>query len=183
MADLTTIAAVKTYLGKTDAGDDAVLTALVSAYSQWVISWTNRDFTSNTYDVWRSGRGQVTMLLPQWPIISVQTVNVDGMAILPSPTFGAYGFRFTDRMVTLDGGAIFNFGANNVQIVYTAGYASVPLDIAQAVNELVGLRYKMRDKLEWSSKSLAGETVSLVTKDMPASVSTILKQYQNPVPI
>ena len=50
-------------------------------------------------------------------------------------------------------------------------------------NEIVGLRYTLRDKQGWSSKSLAGETVSLITKDMPASVATVLNQYRAVVPI
>jgi hypothetical protein len=54
----------------------------------------------------------------------------------------------------------------------------VPAEIAQACNELVALRYRLRDKLEWSTKALAGESVSLITKDMPAAVSTILNMYR-----
>ena len=59
-----------------------------------------------------------------------------------------------------------------------AGREEGHADIAQAVNELVGLRYALRDKQGWNSKTLAGETVSFSTKDMPASVATILKQYR-----
>ena len=183
MVDLTTTAAVKAYIGKTDNADDAQIGTLVTAYSQWVRSWTNRDFNVQAYNLWRSGRGGVTLILPQWPLISVDALTIEGQAVSPASTWGAYGFRFTDRAITLSGGACFPPGANNINVAFTAGYATIPPDIAQAVNELVGLRYKMRDKLEWSSKSLAGETVSLVTKDMPASVATILKQYQNVVPL
>jgi hypothetical protein len=183
VTDLTTVAAVKTYIGKTDVADDAALQALVTAYSQFVRSWTNRDFTVQSYDLWRSGRGQVLMLTPQWPITGVTSVTVDGRSIAAQSAWGAYGFRFTDRAVVLDGGACFAPGASNVHIVYSAGYAAIPADVAQAVNELVALRFKLSDKLEWSSKSLAGQTVSLITRDMPASVTTALKQYQNVVPL
>lgn len=183
MTDLTTVAAVKAYLAITSLSDDALLQSLVTAYSQWVRSWTNRDFTVQTYDMVRSGRGQITMLTPQWPITGINSVTVDGVPINAAPKVGSYGYRFTDRMVVMDGGALFSVGAANVEINYSAGYASVPVDIAQAVNELVGLRYRLRDKMEWSSKGLAGETVTLVTKDMPSSVATILKQYQNPIAI
>lgn len=183
MTDLTTTAAVKAYMGLTIAGDDALIASLVSAYSTWVRSWTNRDFTVQTYDMVRSGRGQVVMLTPQYPITGVTSVTVDGISIPAAAAFGKYGFRYTDRMVVMDGGACFTIGSANVEIVYSAGYATIPADIAQAVNELVALRYKLRDKLEWSSKSLAGETVTLNTRDMPASVATLLRQYQNNVPL
>lgn len=184
MTDLTTSEAVKAYIGKTDFNDDVLLQSLISAYSQWVRSFTNRDFTVDEYEIWRSGRGGVTMLTPQWPIVDVSVVEVDGRSISAAPSFGAYGYRFTDRMVTLSGGATFAFGSNNVRIVYRAGYSEVPLDISEAVAELVALRYKMRgDNIHWMSKSLNGDTVTLNTRDMPAQVATILKQYANPVPL
>ena len=183
MADLTTTSAVKSYIGKVDPGDDAVIASLVTAYSQWIRSWTNRDFTVQTYNLWRSGHGGDTLILPQWPIVSVQSLAIDGVAATAQASWGAQGYRFTDRAIMLGAGGVFCWGANNINVAFTAGYSTVPPDIAQAVNELVALRYKMRDKLEWSSKSLAGETVTLVTKDMPASVATVLKQYQNVVPL
>jgi uncharacterized phiE125 gp8 family phage protein len=183
VTDLTTVAAVKAYLGLATVADDAQLQSLVTAYSQFVRSWTGRDFTVQTYDLWRSGRGQVMLMTPQWPIVGIAALTIDGRDIPAAASFGAYGYSFADRMVTLSGGATFSMGANNIHLAYSAGFSSVPADVAQAVNELVALRYKMRDKLEWSSKSLAGETVTLVTKDMPDSVKSILRMYQNNVPV
>lgn len=182
MSDLTSVAAVKAYLGKTDGGDDTVLQSMVTAYSEWVRTYTSRGFSVETYDIWRSGRGNVVMMVPQWPVVSVVSVRVDDILIPAAPSFGAYGHRFSERMVTLSGGACFSPGCENVHIVYTAGYAIIPKDIANAVCEMVALRYRLRDKLEWSSKSLAGETVTLVTRDMPASVKTVLDQYTSRVP-
>lgn len=183
MDDLTTIAAVKSYGGLAASVDDELLQSLVSSYSQWVRSWCNRDFTINTYDLWRDGYGTRTIMVPQWPITAVNLIETDGRAIDASPSWGARGYRFSERSITLDGGACFSFGMQNIHINYTAGYAEVPFDITQAVNELVLLRYKLRTMVEWSSKSLAGETVSLNTKDMPASVATILRQYASVVPV
>lgn len=183
MNDLTTLAAVKAYAGVTGSGDDVLLVSMITAYSQWVRSYTNRDFTVDDYDLWRSGRGSVILLTPQFPIVDVTQVQVDGTNIARAASFGTYGYRFTDRTIVLSGGAVFCVGAENVYVQYRAGYATVPADIVQAVNELITLRYNLRDKLEWSSKSLAGETVSLVQRDMPETVRTILRQYQNPVPL
>lgn len=182
MADLTTISAVKAYIGKTDSADDALLAALVTAYSQWVRSWTNRDFTVQTYNIWRSGRGGQMLMLPQWPVISINSLVIEGVPMAAQAVWGSYGYRFTDQAIVIDG-AYFPMGSSNINVGFAAGFATVPTDIAQAVNELVALRYKLRDKMEWSSKTLAGEVVTLVTKDMPSSVATILKQYQNVVPI
>lgn len=183
MSDLTTLETVKAYLGKSDHADDTVLQTLITAYSQAVRSYTNRDFTTDTYDIWRSGRGSVTLLTPQYPIVGVNIVEVDGVSIPAAPRFGAYGYRYSDRMVMLSGGAVFAIGAHNIHIQYTAGYATPPADVSEAVVELVALRFKMKgDNANWVSKSLNGDTITLNTKAMPEQVQMILNQYRNNVP-
>lgn len=182
MTDLTTLAAAKLYSGIATTADDAMLQSLVTAYSQWVRSVCSRDFTADNYEIWRDGRNSRSMLLPQYPVLNVSVVEVDGKSIAPQSAFGQPGFRFTDTQLILDG-YCFTWGSQNVHIFFSAGYLTVPADIAQAVNELVGLRYALRDKQGWNSKSLAGEVVSLSTRDMPASVATILNQYSRKVPL
>lgn len=183
MTDLTTLAAAKAYSGITSSADDVMLGSLIAAYSQWVRTFTNRDFTADNYEIWRDGRDNTFMLLPQYPVIDVMVLEIDGKSISRQSAFGLPGFRFTHREIILDGGLCFSRGQGNIHVIFAAGYMDVPTDIAQAVNELVGLRYANRDHQGWSSKSLAGEVVSLVTKDMPASVATILNQYSRKVPV
>jgi hypothetical protein len=182
MGDLTTLAAVKLYLDTTDNASDALLASLVSAYSGFVRSVTNRDFSLKSYSLIRDGAGSRQMWLPQWPIVSVEGVTVDGRAIAQQPSFGAYGYRVTPRAIVLDG-ACFTRGLANVTINYTAGYSVIPPDLAEAVCELVAFRYRLSDKMEWTSKTLAGETVALSTRDAPPGVMTLLSQYTNPVPL
>jgi uncharacterized phiE125 gp8 family phage protein len=182
MTDLTTIAAAKAFLNKSDQVDDVLLAALVASSSQYVRSWTNRDFNPQSYDLYRSGRGQTSILLPQWPVTAVTSVAVDGLGIALAPSFGAFGYRFTDRAVTLSGGAAFTHGTDNIHIVYQAGFVTIPADIAQATAELAAFRFKQRgDNIGWRSKSLAGEVVTFNTDDMPKAVLTVLKQYMNPL--
>lgn len=182
LADLTTVASVKAYAGIPTTADDALLASMVTAYSAWVRSFLNRDLTTNGYDIWRSGRGSFAMLMPQYPVTAVALLEIDGAAVPAAASFNAPGYRFDDSQIVLNGHC-FTRGISNVHIQFTAGYAAPPADIAQAVNELITLRYKMRDKLEWSSKSLAGETVSLVQRDMPATVATILQNWRCVAPL
>lgn len=179
MADLTTLAAAKLYLGiaTTDTTSDTLLSSLITAYSQWVRTYCNRDFNSQNYEAWRNGRDQTYLLLPEYPITAIILLEIDGIAIPAQPGFGQYGYRFTTDRIVVEGDLAFNWGVQNIHIQWTAGYASIPADIAQAVNELVGLRFSLRDKQGWVSKTLAGEVVAFSQKDMPASVQTVLDQY------
>lgn len=179
---LTTLAAVKTYAGVTGTATDDVLNALITGVSGFIRAWLNRDITTNSYDIRRSGRGTFAMQLPQYPITAVAAVEIDSLSIPAAASWGKTGFSFDTEQIVLSGHC-FTRGNSNVRIQFTAGYAMVPDEIAQACNELVTLRFRTRDKLEISSKSLAGETVSFTQKDMPASVATVLRNYRLVAPL
>jgi hypothetical protein len=183
MVDLTTLAAVKLWL-KTPSGDtssDALLQQLITAYSEFVRSWTNRDFDVRQYTITRSGNFNSAMRVPQYPIISIDSLGIDGQPVTAQSRFGAQGFRFGDASIYLDGMS-FGVGQGNVTVTYTAGYPVIPADISQAVVELVASQFTRADRIGYNSKSLAGEVVSFDTRDVPATVMTVLKMYQNILP-
>lgn len=182
LADLTTLDDFKAYAQVNATTDDALLRTMIIAYSAAARSFINRDITSASYSITRDGRGTSMMLLPQFPITAISSLSVDGRPILAQTAFGLPGYRFTDTALILDGFR-FTRGFGNVGVSFTAGYASVPADIAQAVNEWIALRYKERDRIGYSSKSLAGETVSFITKSMPDSVKSILSQHASIAPL
>ena len=63
-------------------------------------------------------------------------------------------------------------------------YAYVPADIEQAVIELVGERYKIKDRIGIVSKTLGGqETVVFSQKDMNDYARQILQPYMRVVPL
>ena len=56
-------------------------------------------------------------------------------------------------------------------VSYTAGYATVPAGVQQAVTELVGEAFRRRDRIGQTSKSLGGqETTSFLAAEMNATV-------------
>jgi hypothetical protein len=182
--DLTTLANVKAYLSPplTTTADDALLTRLVTAASQFIQSWLNRAIASTSYTETRNGTGGTRLFLRKRPVTAVAALTIDGVAIAPSapPPLGA-GYLFDDSSVYLIGHC-FAKGAQNVTVQYTAGFAATPPEIEQACIALVALRYKERDRIGQASKNLGGETVSFQQNDMPADVATILDQYRNVVP-
>ena len=183
--DLTTLANVKAYLSPPLAttADDALLSRLITAASQFIQSWLNRTIASASYTDTRNGTGGMRLFLRNRPVTAIASVTVDGVAIAassPAPT-GA-GYLFDDSSVYLVGHC-FTKGVQNVVIQYSAGYAAVPPEIEQACIAFVVLRYKERDRIGQVSKNLAGEVVSFQQKDMPPDVATLLDQYRNVVPV
>ena len=81
------------------------------------------------------------------------------------------GYIFTDIMLVLIGYG-FNRGMANVMVSYTAGFATVPLEIEQACIELIAFRYREAQRVGMSSKGMLGETTSFIVRDVPPSVAT-----------
>lgn len=182
MADLTTLANVKAWMGLKTADDDALLSRLITAASAYIETWTNRTFAQQTYDEVRDGTGCARMMFADFPVTAVSSVVVDGRAIPLAVAAGDQGYRFDTTGIVL-AGYVFTRGVGNVQFSYTAGYTTTPPDIEQACIELVSLRYKERDRIGHQSKSLAGETVSFMIRDFPDSVRTILGNYRKVLPL
>ena len=177
--DLTTLDNVKNWLSPplTTSGDDALLTRLITAASQFIETWLNRAIASQAYVETRDGNGGNRLVTAHSPITGVTSLTIDGEAIPIAPTPLAAGYIFSPTAIYLQGRR-FTPGFQNVVLSYTAGYASTPPEIEQACIELVVLRYKERDRIGQVSKNLAGEVVAFTQKDMPADVQTLIDQYR-----
>lgn len=182
MADLTTLANVKAWANVKTTDDDALLTRLISAASEYIQTWLNRSFASQAYNEVRDGNGNCRMVFAESPVTAVSSLVVNGRPIPASAGFGQAGYSFDKTMLKLTG-YTFERGIGNVLISYTAGYAATPPEIEQACIDLISLRYKERDRIGHQSKSLAGETVTFFIKDMPDSVQTILNNYRKVIPL
>jgi hypothetical protein len=178
MADLTNLANVKQWLGIATTTDDALLTRLVSAASDYIQTWLNRTFASAAYTEVRDGNGGAKLMFSNYPVTAVASVVIDGVAIPASTGPTAPGYTFSQTQLFLRGSYRFTRDMQNVSVTYTAGYAQIPNEIAQACIELVGLRYKEKDRIGIVSKGLAGETISFTQKDFSEAVATVLRNYK-----
>jgi len=176
MADLTNLADAKAWLTVSGNADDALLTRLISASSDYIQTWLSRDISLQPYVSTRNGTGGKRMMFKNYPVASITYLKIDGTTI-PLSTNGANGY-VSDTYTLMLIGYTFTRGYQNVELSYTAGYASVPKEIAQACIELVALRYKDRDHISMVSKSIGGEVVTYSQKDMSDSIKTTLSNYK-----
>jgi uncharacterized phiE125 gp8 family phage protein len=194
--DLTTLANAKQWLNVATTTDDALLTRLVSAASQFVQTYMNRTIASASYTEKRAGSGSNTLALANYPVTAVTSLVIANVPIVASPDGQQAGYVFDDRFIYLIGNAYaasaFPGAAPNhfpkwppmgVQISYTAGFAVTPLEIEQAVLELIALKYTDRQHMGQSSKSIQGEVVSFIVSDMTAGTRTMLNNYKKMIPV
>jgi hypothetical protein len=186
--DLTTLADVKGWLQTGQAAfpatDDALLTRLVAAASQYIQTWLGRQIGLADYLEMRDGTGGHRLQFACFPVTAVLSLTIDGQVVpVAAASFNAAGYRFSSTQLSVRGYR-FNRGAQNVVIAYTAGYSTTPPEVAQACIELVSLRYRERTRIGEISRSLGGaETVAYAQKDMSDAIKTLLQQYRVVAPI
>jgi Phage gp6-like head-tail connector protein len=190
--DLTTLADVKAWLQTGQSAfpptDDALLTRLITAASDYIQTWLSRPIAIADYLEVRDGTGGQRLQFARFPVCVVLSLTIDGLPIPPAPPLSpstglTAGYIFSPTQLALRG-YYFTRRVQNVLVSYTAGYPSIPSEIAQACIELVALRYRERTRVGEVSKAFAGaEMVSFSQKDMSASVATLLQRYLAVAPI
>ncbi len=187
--DLCALADVKTWLQTGQSAfpdtDDALLTRLITAASQFIQSWLNRQIAPGDWQEVRDGSGGQRLAFANFPVTAVLSLSIDGLLITPAPGDGGYGagYVFSPTELALRG-YVFTRRAQNVIVSYTAGYAATPPEIAQACIELVCQRYRERTRIGEVSRALVGrESVSFSQHDMSEDVKLLLVQYRAQAPV
>lgn len=184
--DLTTVADVIGYINfaQTPSIDEqALIQRLVTAASDFIQTHLNRAFNSASYTEYRNGTGGVTLVFSDYPVTAVSSVTIDGQVVALSADRIAPGYVFSDSVLYLVGGLKFTKGIQNVKVVYTAGYAEIPFDIAQVTIDLVGRKYKERKRIGLVSENIGQQTITYAKTDLTDEFKSLLRQYQKVTPI
>jgi hypothetical protein len=112
---------------------------------------------------------------------AVASLTIDGVAIpaRTSPTGSGYTF---DEDFLLLCGYCFTRGPAERRAGDTAGYAATPKDLEQAVLEILALKFKERERIGVSSKTLAGETISFF-RNVSSDTMAVIDSYRRVVPV
>ena len=188
--DLCEIADVQAWTGSNSPSAETILARLITAASRMVANYCGRStFSASSYTDTYDGSGREFMLLRQWPVISVESIALlecGAPAVITDSTQFALEAPIpsgSNQRLTLLGFQRFPRGRGNVQVTYTAGYASVPFDVAQATIELVGEAYKRKERIGQTSVAMPNQsTVSFSQADMNASIKSMLQSYRRLVP-
>ena len=125
--DLTTLADVKAWFGRTDTNSDAMIASLITRASRSICSYLQRpSLLPHGVTEVQDGTGGGILVLKEWPVLQVTSVVVDGVAIpqstqqSPGWMLGAWNGVPPGRMqaLRLRGYA---FGGT-IEVTYEAGY-------------------------------------------------------------
>ena len=204
------------YNGIAASNDDNQIQACITAWSAYVLHKTGRGPMDGSvptlspfvqpvaYDEWYDGTGTQRLPIRNWPVRSVDLVQVNGATIPQSTnintsgwvvdgdgafisirggfspfvaTFQNYGYQGLGRFGARGG---FTEGIQNVNIQYTAGFFGVPDDLEIVARKTVALNYVRRGWIGQKSQALAqgGGTVSFGTWEMDADAENTIKYYR-----
>ena len=180
---LTTLEAVKRDLGISSLADDVLLREWILGVSGWIEDYCDQPILATTHEAVLDGNGSFLMVLPFSPVTAISYLRIGGRTISAATPGGTnYGYFLDSRGVLRLRGERFERGIGNIEISYTAGYAAVPEAVERAAVRMVGWRYRERDRLGASSKSIGGETISYQTAAASEDVLSVLAGYRRVVP-
>ena len=182
MASLISIAEYKVWAGITGTAQDALLTVLVDAVSMEVRRLCDRNLTNGFESTSRTerydGTNEQTIQLIEWPVTSITSVTVytagGDTAVLDADTYRVNGdsgvlsridpvlgrfpvTAFGTVNATFSVQPWFEQGFDNIEVVYTGGYATIPADLKMACYRLTDLAYAARGRnMGIQSESLGG---------------------------
>lgn len=201
--DLTILDNLKSYLfpaGSPSNIDDNLLQRMISSASQAIQSKLGYDVQSGQklaatsytemLDTATDGFGwpglgwvyPVPIRFP--PIQSVVSVTIDGLTIpsngdsIKTPGWFVDSSNENPFIVYVAGYKPMPRGKKNITVVYSGGWPAIPYDVEQACLETVALRYKRKDRIDVRSLSMAGESTTFLTGDIPDSALSAIQPYK-----
>lgn len=178
---------------------DKYLTNLIQRFSDLVERYLGRgDLTSASATEGYDALGQLYLILRRYPVTAISSITIDGTALAATDYKLLKNGRngLVQRIGTAFTGEITRSYANvrwpdggdpeRIQITYTAGYATSPLDLEQAAIESCTLWYARRlfgagylsEALGSYSRSLDKPTVNVLGSPLPIEVIAILNAYK-----
>lgn len=197
---LVTLATVKEELALTsvDAARDNVLTRYISAASRAMQNYRGAIFATQSYqdeitiecgDIRSAeGGGPAPLLLAVYPVISIASVTEDDVALETSDWRADISTGFLFRKDSA--GDLTDWSASKIVVAYSAGFAAIPDDVANACIEIVKRRYyaRLRDPDQTSrtvvgvfSADYADRGKSTGASGLPIDVERVLDGYRIPV--
>jgi len=185
---LVTLTQAKNWLQITATSENTIIARIINRCSQYAARYCGRNLISQDYTEYYDGNGTPTLIVRNYPIVSVTSVNIDSTRSWSSSSLVDLSSNAlidkTAGIVRLwNSGGYFYKGKANVRIIYNAGYAtgSVPHDLQDAVLYMVMESYKRgyQDQRIGVQSETAGErTITYDVTEMPKRSMKILNQFR-----
>lgn len=206
---LTTVGTAKGFIGipADDLTKDSLLEFLINATSERIEKYCSRHFEKATYIEYYMGHERQRLLLNQYPIVSIASVELNGQTLASTEyeiedadagiLYREIGWPWQGYSVGLVGEP--NVPARNIKVVYIAGYVlpkdatvdnprTLPYDLEQACVSFVAYLYGGRvgaGKASEQQGAVRADYEKLISGDkllsLPPEVAALCEGYRKPV--
>jgi hypothetical protein len=178
-----TLAQAKGYLKipLLDLTQDSIVEFFVNASSDLMESEMDRKIKSQSLTEYYDGKINNILMLKEYPIVSISSVKFDasGQFSGSETTVPSTDYGITDDNNSLYYRGYFPAGYKNIQVIYTAGYATVPMDLQNACLWAVMYYYQMRENKDIgrTSKGKGDESISIL-QELPQEVKNAIARHR-----
>lgn len=182
---LVSLATLRGYLDVANSDQDGRLTEMINWMSAEVCNYCNRTFAKTTYtNIYLDGDGSDTLLLPNYPIVSVSDLRDDvdrdfgEDSIIDAEDYMPIA---DEGIIQLEGDLVFSRGKKNIRVSFVAGYDTIPYDVQHAVLEWAATIWKKITEKRFGvqSVSIGDRRIDYGNEKMPATVVARLSSYRN----
>ena len=182
--NLITKAEYKAYAGISSTNHDVEIDSLIPKVSQFVKTYCRRSFIDNVDEsiTQNTNGGFNNIILKEAPVLQILSVS---RSIDYGKTYSDL-IEFTDWVFELENNSIVSLDVagfknmiNGYQVIYTAGYESVPEDLKLALMDLITY-YRKNDGAIHSTKAPGTNAVQIEyisTTSLPAHIKRVLDLY------
>ena len=186
---LFTSAEFKSHEGISTTDHDTFITALIARTGDFVNKYLGRKVESASYTEFYDGSGTGTLQLANSPVTAVTSVHIDqerdfgSAALVSSSNYVIYQnegwLRWIPEVTTgFTAAGHFPVGVQNVKVIYTGGFSSVPDDIKEAAILWSSAIFNRRRRAGLQAISSGSFSITYQTTTIPAEVKGLLDPYR-----
>ena len=184
--ELCSSADLKAYLQITGSTKDSILASIKASVEAFVKQYTGRPLLVASYTEYYDGDGGSVLRVANRPITAITSIYSDpsrlyaASSLIPSTDYA------TDDAQDWNAGLItlkdytFLSGRKATKITYSAGYSTIPADLAHAVKLICAKEYTVHDKrLSGTISQQVGDmTLTMDVEAFPKNALAILDRYR-----
>lgn len=190
-----TLAEAKAHLhiSISDSDCNEFISQLINYGYKFLEGYIGRQAKSKEYTESYDGDDSNVLVLKKWPVISVASVHIDqdGERIFDSEALVDSDDYYVDTdpdtsigqielfQATGTGPTWFSKGIKNIQVVYTAGWATVPYPLKFALQQLVAWHFRRSGTEATRQQSIGGFSKSYEDDNLPPHIKRFLDPYKN----
>ena len=160
---------------------------LINRISARMETYCSRKFKVREYTEYQDGDGSPNVFTNQYPITTVSELWDDTEVLftsindqISSSDFLIYSEEGNIRLYNDE--TIFSKGHQNIKIIYSGGYSTIPKDLELACIDWVMTEYRrIKDRTHsYMTKSAGGASSMIDLQAIPREVKTVLDSYKKP---